>query len=94
MTLILLYLVVLILVAAVLFTRSLGSLLQVESDYAGGHVLTMSLTLPSPGYTACVGDAGCERRRTAFVRDVLARVKRVGGVQSATVTTSSVRGSM
>ena len=79
---------VVVLVAAVLFARSLGSLLQVESDYAGGHVLTMSFTLPSPAYTACVGDVGCVTRQTAFVRDVLARVGRIGGVQSAAVTTS------
>jgi putative ABC transport system permease protein len=79
---------VVVLVAAVLFARSLGSLLQVESDYAGGNVLTMSLTLPSPAYATCVGEVGCERRQAAFVRDVLARVGRIGGVQSAAVTTS------
>jgi putative ABC transport system permease protein len=79
---------VVVLVAAVLFARSLGSLLQVESDYAGGNVLTMSLTLPSPAYATCVGDVGCERRQSAFGRDVLARVGRIGGVRSAAVTTS------
>jgi predicted permease len=83
---------ILVLVSAVLFVRTLGALLDVESDHAGDSVLTLGVTLPPPAYGNCGAagshDANCEARERAFARDVLARVRRLGGVQSAALTTS------
>jgi len=79
---------VIVLVAAVLFARTLASLLQVESGHAGEGVLTMGITLPAPAYAYCYGNEGCRARQAAFAQDVLAGVRGIGGVQSAAVMTS------
>jgi len=77
-----------VLIAALLFARSLGMLLAVESDRPIDHVLTLGLTLPAPGYGDLFGDAAGSARANAFADNVLDRVRRIRGVHSAALTTS------
>ncbi|MFB3854716.1 MAG: ADOP family duplicated permease [Vicinamibacterales bacterium] len=78
---------VMVVVAAVLFARTLGVLLGVEPDRGGEQVVTLGVTLPEPAYAGCDGRAGCEKGAT-LVQEVLARVRAIGGVQAAAIATS------
>jgi putative ABC transport system permease protein len=77
-----------VLLAALLFARSLGMLLAVESNRPGDHVLTLGLTLPSPVYAEPYGDPAATARANAFADSMLDRVRRVRGVDRAGLTTS------
>jgi predicted permease len=77
-----------VLVTALLFARTLNTLLQVESDRPAKDVLTVAVTLPAPAYANCYRNAACEAREAAFISSVLERLTRVRGVDSAGVSTS------
>ncbi len=71
-----------VLVAALLFSRSMGALLDVESGRPADNILTVGLKLPVDAYPVGSPVAG------RFVQEASARVKRLPGVQSVAVTTS------
>jgi predicted permease len=77
-----------VLIAALLFARSLGALLSVDSDRPTDHVLAIGLTLPSPAYADAYTNPVVRDRAVSLVGNVLGRVRRIEGIQSAAVTTS------
>ncbi len=83
-----------LLIGAGLLLRSFARLISVEEGFDPGHVLTLQLILPSSRY-------GKPAERAAFVRQTLANLGALPGVQSASVATrlplnpgSSTRGIM
>jgi putative ABC transport system permease protein len=75
-----------LLIGAGLMTKSLWTLLQVSPGFQTGHILTAQLSLPPVYMESNQFGTGKHRRISAFLRNLLERVRDIPGVQSAAFT--------